>query len=391
MNLYKNNSNLNKEVDPNSLEYEFVNETTKTVYKNPVDVKDIDLSKDKKLKEKVQELLPVKEEVKEQNKDEKLVEDKTSSNNSTSLKTDNLKVDNEFKKKFLSAPKNYYTINLATITDKKKVDEFIIRNNLTENSFGFRTGESDNIIRIAYGVYPTKDEALIALENLTETKAFKVGNPYVDVIYKNQDLYQLYNQSLDNKKIENELDKNLTDQIELNKINLIKNSNKEVQKVDVPVEIKKEVQEVVPITENKNDVEKIQEVKESKIKEIVRKSDEKLYEEREFDKFNNPEFKKKFLSAPGEYYSLSLVSLKNVKDIEKFINNNSQINPNEIFTYTSGDNLDQVVVLNGIFKTKEEAQKAIKKLGDLFVSKNKSYIVKIFRKQENYSKLHGIK
>lgn len=350
--LYNGNLNLNTQVNPQELEYEYINETIKTEYKNPIDIKDIDLNKDKELTQKVKDLLP---------KDENITNDLNEENNSSEeiLQEDDsqIKVNNSmneiFKNKFLSAPRDFYTINLATITNENKIEEFLNKNNLVENSFGFKIGEDENIIRIVYGIYQTKEEALTGLENLPN-KLLKEGKPYVDKIYKNQDLYKLYKEKLDTEKIQSTLDSSFINQ----------------EKFANPVS------KEVPLDDQ---------LKEAEFKEKTIQS----YTEKEFDKYNNLEFKEKFLSASGDYYTLNLVTLKDVEQIERFISRNPQINKETIFTYTLGMKLDKVIVLNGLYKTKEEAQMAMKELSDEFVSRNKPFIERISKKQEIYFKHHG--
>ena len=351
--LYNSNQNLNTQVNPEELEYEYINETTKTEYKNPVDIKDIDLNKNKDLTEKVKDLLPKDENLNNSvNEQEKALEETPVIENNPQGKINNL-MNEIFKNKFLSAPRDYYTINLATITNENKIDEFISKNNLVENSFGFKIGEDENIIRIVYGIYSTKEEALLAIENLPN-KLLKEGKPYVDKIYKNQDLYQLYNEKLDNKKIQNSLDSSFINQEKLTK----------------------PVSKEVPLDNQ---------LKEAEFKEKTIQS----YTEKEFDKYNNLEFKEKFLHASGDYYTLNLVTLKDVEQIERFISRNPQVNKETIFTYTLGMKLDKVIILSGLYKTKEEAQIAMKQLSDEFVDRNKPFIERISKKQEIYFKHHG--
>ena len=56
--LYDKNRELNKQVDPKTLEFEYVKESSKTEYKDPVNVENVDAKKDKELAEKVKGLLP---------------------------------------------------------------------------------------------------------------------------------------------------------------------------------------------------------------------------------------------------------------------------------------------------------------------------------------------
>jgi hypothetical protein len=89
-----------------------------------------------------------------------------------------------------SDPKNDYTINLAIAYTKEQSDKFINDNNIKDNSFaiGF-VNDSDNkyYIKIMYGVYKSKADALKVLENFS--KELKANKPTVESVEKKQTLF----------------------------------------------------------------------------------------------------------------------------------------------------------------------------------------------------------
>ncbi len=95
-------------------------------------------------------------------------------------------------KSFLDAPKNYFTINLATFkTGMGAANSYIRENNLEDNAFAFQFGANNRNTKVLYGVYSSAKEARAAIETLgNEVLA---GKPYVDNINKHQALYAKYN------------------------------------------------------------------------------------------------------------------------------------------------------------------------------------------------------
>lgn len=89
-----------------------------------------------------------------------------------------------------SDSKNSYTINLATTYTKEQSDKFINEHNLKENSFaiGFiNDGDNKYYVKIMYGVYKTKEEALETIKELP--KALRINNPTVEGVLKKQNLF----------------------------------------------------------------------------------------------------------------------------------------------------------------------------------------------------------
>ncbi len=96
-----------------------------------------------------------------------------------------------FAKKFMDAnPKTDYTINLSLAYTQEQSDAFINKHKLKDATFaiGF-TNDSDNkyYIKIMYGIYQTKADALQAIKDFSlELKASK---PTVEGVLRKQDLF----------------------------------------------------------------------------------------------------------------------------------------------------------------------------------------------------------
>lgn len=92
---------------------------------------------------------------------------------------------------FLEAPKSYYTLNIATLNNKQKADEFVIENGLEKNSFVFEFGKNKKQVKIITGVFSSFEEAKEELKNLNSSVLS--NKPYIDNIHKHQKLYLKYN------------------------------------------------------------------------------------------------------------------------------------------------------------------------------------------------------
>ncbi|MGB5867524.1 MAG: TolC family protein [Arcobacteraceae bacterium] len=103
----------------------------------------------------------------------------------------------EFQKIFLNAPKEYYTLNITSLSSMKKAEELITRENIEKESFVFAYGEEKEWIKVVYGVFATYDEANIALNKLDNLKA--KYEPVIELIQIKQDLYHKYNLANENK------------------------------------------------------------------------------------------------------------------------------------------------------------------------------------------------
>jgi outer membrane protein TolC len=98
-----------------------------------------------------------------------------------------------FKKKFLTAPANYYTINITSLASMKKAEELVTKENIEKESFVFSYGEENKWIKVVYGVfesYEKASEVLDKLEGLNDKY-----EPIIELIDDKQKLYNKYNQT----------------------------------------------------------------------------------------------------------------------------------------------------------------------------------------------------
>jgi len=114
-----------------------------------------------------------------------------SKNSNTTINTPEKQL-SDFAKIFMeSDSKNSYTINLATTYTKEQSDKFINENNLKENTFalGFiNDGDNKYYVKIMYGVYKTKKDALKVLQTLPQE--LKVNKPTIEGVLKKQELFR---------------------------------------------------------------------------------------------------------------------------------------------------------------------------------------------------------
>ncbi len=99
---------------------------------------------------------------------------------------------NEFKDKFLNAPKNYFTINITTLSEVEKAGKLVKEAMMETESFVFTFGKSHSWVKIMYGTFSTYEEAKNALDKLGTIKTLYM--PVIEPINLKQELYQRFNQ-----------------------------------------------------------------------------------------------------------------------------------------------------------------------------------------------------
>jgi len=96
----------------------------------------------------------------------------------------------KFAQKFMNAdPKNDYTINLSLAYTKEQSDAFILKHNIQENTFalGFLDDNGKYYIKLMYGVYKSKDEAIKAMVRFP--KELKANFPTIEGVHRKQSLF----------------------------------------------------------------------------------------------------------------------------------------------------------------------------------------------------------
>lgn len=97
----------------------------------------------------------------------------------------------DFKKRFLDAPKEYYTLNLATLPFEENTITFKEKNRSYIEIFTFPFGYDKVYYKAMGGIYKSYDEAQEALSNLPEQ--LLKNNPRIEQISIKQQLYKKYN------------------------------------------------------------------------------------------------------------------------------------------------------------------------------------------------------
>ena len=97
----------------------------------------------------------------------------------------------KFKKEFLEAPADKYTINITSFSSILDAKNLLQQEKISDNSFVFTYGEENEWVKVMYGVYETYDEASVALNKLKNIKV--KYEPIIETIKTKQQLYQKYN------------------------------------------------------------------------------------------------------------------------------------------------------------------------------------------------------
>jgi septal ring-binding cell division protein DamX len=96
-----------------------------------------------------------------------------------------------FKQEFLSAPKEFFTINITTLSSMDLAGKIVKDANIQERSFAFAFGKESKWIKLMSGVYATYGEAKEALNSLGEINT--KYNPVIEKISLKQELYKKFN------------------------------------------------------------------------------------------------------------------------------------------------------------------------------------------------------
>jgi outer membrane protein, adhesin transport system len=351
---YTLNLDLNldeKEQEPN---YEYINVSSKTVYKEPVSLKDIDLSKNKALKSKVENLLTpeVNNEAKSVIKQEVIetLEKPAELENKDFLKQQNEVIKEEIieespkilnksyniveTKKFIQKNKDLYTIDIITLQGAKEetINDFLNQYSLLSNvnTLTFISEFDDiNNKNITYGLYSNHQEAQ---EDLKKINPSLLKDFNCSIVQFKTKLFEDIKENIDNK---------IKDTKEIKISNRIKD---------------------------------------------IKESDEYL-NFKTIDKYNNQDFKFEFLNAPKEYYSILLASVKDELELKYFLDLYDL--RKDIFVVKLLDKSKRIKVMYGIFENKEKADESLNKLHKDILEVNRARSEKIYRKQDAYKEYYG--
>lgn len=257
----------------------------------------------------------------ERKEEQRIEEELRNSLAGKAIKDENI---NKFIKSFLAANDEFYTIEMARFNNQEEAITFIKANDLDTSSFAYST--VDKFIlnsKIVHGIYENADIAKIEMNKLS-----KVNNKKSLELKKVKDVKQAYNDYLAGLEVK-----------------------------APPAEIK--------IVEKINTIEKIKQ--------------EKKIEEFQF----NENMRLEFLNANPESYTINITSFNDKKELEKtLIEKPSLFEKTYEFDYFNGT---QLIRWNyGIFKTYDEAQRAIQSLGDNGVLYYPT-VQKVSKEQELYN------
>ena len=200
-----------------------------------------------------------------------------------------------FKEEFLNANDNYFTINIASFTKIKKVEDFIKQNNIYNQAFFFKYGDNKQLIKLLYGIYPNYQ----TLEKQLN-KFVAENNSIFPIVEKVGLVKNLYKENIELNTISNET--NHQENISFSK--------------EDEIEVKDEVLTLTkrPTFEdvNKKEKEKLKEIKE-KIRDLLPIKDLESKKKVEEQKARDLEAKKK----AEEQKAKRLAEAKKVKELEE--------------------------------------------------------------------------
>jgi len=127
-------------------------------------------------------------------------------------KVKKFQTDIAFKKKFLSAKKESYTINITSFSSMKQAEDLVKSEKITKESFIFTYGKENEWVKVVYGVFSTYEDAKIALDSLSNIK--DKYEPVIEIIETKQKLYEKYKDLKSNQIIEAVVDVDIEDSTE---------------------------------------------------------------------------------------------------------------------------------------------------------------------------------
>ena len=243
------------------------------------------------------------------------------------------KTNQSFKNKFLSANKEYFTINIVSLSSMKKAEILLLNNNILNDSFVFKYGRDGKWVKVVYGVFESYSQAFDALQN--KQSLIEQYHPVIEKIYNKQKLYKEFEQY--NKPV-------------IHKTHIIKATKKDIlkaTKLKNKKTVAKKVKNIAKIKDILSDTKNIDE---------INKSPKITYS------YNNETFKNKFLNAdPKIYYTTNMAVFLSANNAKRFVKNHKI--EDKTFTVAfikNGKNYYKVMY--GLYKNKQEAKKAVKDL-----------------------------
>jgi len=265
------------------------------------------------------------------------------------------KTNKSFKNKFLSTNKEYFTINIVSLSSMEKAKNLLLNNNIYNDSFVFKYGRNGKWVKVVYGVFESYSQAFEALQN--KQSLIEQYHPVIEKIDNKQKLYNKFAQ-YNKEKIY------VTHTVKATKYDVTR-----AKKI-----ITKKIKVIKKIKPSKNIKKEILISKEIKLENIPSKI---TYKD------NNEKFKNEFLNAdPQIYYTTNMALFLSANNAKRFVENN-KIKDKTFTILFKKNNKIYYKVMYGLFKNKKEAKKAIQNLPKNLAI-NKPTIEGVGRKQILY-------
>lgn len=231
------------------------------------------------------------------------------------------------KDEFLNPNSNYFTISICTLDINKydPIEYFRIFN--MKNAVAYKFGDEKEFARVIYGAYKSAKEAKDGMNSLDSR--LLLNKPYVAKLSRHQELFAEYNGEI------------------IKKEKIIEPEVVDTKTEDKPIAIA-----------NLNNSIFISDTKEAE------------------------ELKKEFLNTNSNYYSIAIGSISLSKNsVENFLKTYNV--EDKALAHTYGKNNDKVRIIYGLYKTKKEAQEALKNLNSE-IKKNSPFASDMKRFQSFY-------
>lgn len=106
------------------------------------------------------------------------------------IQKEKFKTSSSFKREFLDAPEDFYTINVATFKTIADAQRVVEAGGYTEKAFVFTYGDRLSLVKFMYGIYESYEDAQKFLD---QEKNLKIHTPIIEKVRLKQKLYQRYN------------------------------------------------------------------------------------------------------------------------------------------------------------------------------------------------------
>ena len=106
------------------------------------------------------------------------------------IQKEQFKTSSSFKREFLDASEEFYTINVATFKTIEDAQRVVEAGGYKENAFVFTYGDRVSLVKFMYGIYESYEDAQ---KVLNKEKPLKIHAPIIEKVRLKQKLYQRFN------------------------------------------------------------------------------------------------------------------------------------------------------------------------------------------------------